>query len=172
MQPNVMFINGWGNALTSTALAGMRQNIVAWFGRNIYCPPPVNYTETGLILRYLEKTKDPWIIAALSCGCSTINLIATARPSEPILYAMYCSPSMWCGVGTVPSNIRKATQVSSRGSDPFNPGTRRLVVPAPRNVTTVIDEIKTGLSHGYTPSAASAQARLNSEISLAMKGMV
>lgn len=163
-EPNVLFVNGWGGAITSTALAGMRNATIAKFGRKIYAPPPVNYTETGLILRYLEKWKDIQILVGLSCGCSTINLIANYRPGERIPYAQFCSPSMYCGVGYVPANIERATQVSSWGADFFNPGTRRLVVPVGGNKITKIDEIKTGLGHGNTPSSAAARERLFAEI--------
>ena len=169
---NVLFINGWGGAITSTSLAGMRAKTIARFGSSIYCPPPVNYTETGLILRYLEKWTDAQILVGLSCGCSTINAIAHhVSKGERIPFAMYCSPSMWCGIGTVPPIIRRATQVSSWAGDFFNPGTRRLVVRAPGNTTTHIDEIKTGLAHGSTPSSPLAVDRLYAEILQAQKGL-
>lgn len=162
---NVLFINGWGGAITSTAIAGMREATIAEFGRNIYAPPPVNYKETGLILRYLEKWKDVQILVGLSCGCSTINEIAKhAKKGERIPYAMYCSPSMWCGVGAVPPIVERATQVTSWAGDFFNPGGRRLIVPTSDNHTTAFDEIKSGLGHGFSPGSAAARNRLFAEI--------
>ncbi len=157
--PNVLFINGWGGAITSTSLAGLRDRTIAEFGREIYAPPPVNYTETGLILRYLEKWKDAQVLVGLSCGCSTINLIAThAAKGERIPFAMYFSPSMWCGVGYVPQIVERTAEVHSTPADPFNPGSRRLIVPAGGNAKTTFDPpIRSGRPHGFTPDSPEAQ---------------
>jgi hypothetical protein len=156
---NVLFINGWGGAITSTSLAGLRNRTIAEFGEAIYAPPPVNYEETGLILRYLEKWKDVQILVGLSCGCSTINAIAKhAASGERIPFAMYFSPSIWCGVGDVSPIVERAAEVHSRATDPFNPGSRRLIVPADGNLTTKFDgPIKSGLHHGFTPDSQEAQ---------------
>ena len=150
---NVLFINGWGGAITSISLAGLRNRTIAEFGSSIYAPPPVNHQETGLILRYLEKWKDAQILVGLSCGCSTINAIAQhAKKGERIPFAMYFSPSMMCGVGTVPPIVERAAEVNSNAADPFNPFSRRLIVPADGNVTTKFDaRIQSGLRHGFTP---------------------
>jgi hypothetical protein len=166
---NVLFINGWGGAITSVSIARMRQLTIAKFGKRIYAPPPVNHTETGLILRYLDKMQDVVILVGLSCGCSTVNLIAKHRPHERIPYAMYCSPSMYCGVGHVPKNVERATQVTSNVFDFFNPGARRLIVPEGGNSVTVIDEIKSGKGHGFSPDSAAAQQRLFAEIERTLK---
>lgn len=171
VEVNVIFINGWGGDVTSFELASMREAILAEFGRSIYCPPPVNYTETGLILRYLEDWKDPTIFAALSCGCSTVNAVtAHCPPSERIPYAMMMSPSVWCGLGYVQPVVGKATQVTSWAGDFFNPGGRLIVQRAPDNYITQIDEIKSGYAHGWTPRSPLAQRRLAEEIQLAQKG--
>jgi len=162
---NVLFINGWGGAITSTSIASLRNDTVAKFGRKIYAPPPVNFRETGMILRYLEKWKDVQILVALSCGCSTINEIAKYAPKgDRIPYAMYCSPSMWCGVGYVPPIIERATQVSSWAGDFFNPGSRQLVQRAAGNTVTKIDVMQTSAAHGFTPGAAGVRERLWKEI--------
>lgn len=164
-QVNVLFINGMGGALTSSSIARLRETTIAYFGRKIYAPPPVNYKETGLILRYLEKWQDIQILAGLSCGCSTINAIAQhAKKGERIPYAMYCSPSIYCGLGYVPPLIEKATQVTSWGADFFNPFSRMLVQRAAGNRTTVIDKMQTNKSHGLSPDAAGVALRLRNEI--------
>lgn len=166
---NVLFINGWGGAITSTSLAGLRNRIIGHFGRKIYAPPPVDYQETGLILRYLEKWKDAQILVGLSCGCSTINEIAKhVAKNEKIPYAMYCSPSMYCRVGRVLPIIKRATQVTSWGFDMFNPGSRMLIQRAPGNNVTTIDKMQTRSSHGFTPGAAGVAERLIKEIDMAL----
>lgn len=156
---NVLFINGWGGAITSTSLAGLRNRTVAEFGREIYAPPPVNHTETGLILRYIEKWKNAQILVGLSCGCSTINLIAThAAKGERIPFAMYFSPSMWCRVGHVRQLVERAAEVHSTPADPFNFGSRRLIVPVAGNTKTTFDPpIRSGRPHGFTPDSPEAQ---------------
>jgi len=162
---NVLFINGWGGAITSTSIAALRNDTIAKFGRKIYAPPPVNHQETGLILRYLEKWQDVQILVGLSCGCSTINAIAAhAKKGERIPYAMYCSPSIYCGLGKVPAIVERATQVTSWGLDFFNPGSRMLVQRASGNTTSGIDEIQTSSGHGFTPGAAGVRERLWKEI--------
>lgn len=165
-QVNVLFINGMGGDLTSFTLAALRNRTIAQFGRSIYSPPPIDYKETGLILRYLEKWKDLQILVGLSCGCSTINAIAThlngtKNKNERIPLAIYYSPSMWCGVGTVPSIVERAVEVNSWAGDFFNPGSRRLIIPTNGNTITKFDTpIKTGLGHGFTPNSGVAQAVL------------
>lgn len=159
-EPNIMMINGWGGAITSSALRGLWNRTITEFGRSIYAPPPVDYKETGLILRYLAQTKDPWIFVGLSCGCSTINAIANAAPNEPILHAFYYSPSMYCGVGRVPKNVSRATQVSSWSWDFFNPGSRQLIVPVTGNTVTKFNTIQTNIAHGYTPNSMEAETQL------------
>lgn len=162
---NVLFINGWGGAITSTSLAGLRNSTIEKFGRKIYAPPPVNHQETGLILRYLEKWNDAQIMVGLSCGCSTINAIAQyAKKGERIPYAMYCSPSIWCGLGKVHPIVERATQVTSWPADFFNPGSRMIVQRDVGNATTVIDKMQTSYGHGFTPGAAGVKERLWSEI--------
>lgn len=168
---NVLFINGWGGDLTSMTLAALRNRIVGRFGRTIYAPPPVNHTETGMILRYLEKWKDAQILVGLSCGDSTINLIAEHAPKgEDIPFAMFYSPSMWCKLGTTPALIKVACEVNSWAFDPFNPGARQLLKPAPGNTTTKFERIKTNYAHGLTPNDAEAEQRLIRAISDAQKG--
>jgi hypothetical protein len=170
MQVNVLFINGWGGAITSQSLARLRNDTVVRFRRRIYAPPPVNHQETGLILRYLEKWTDTQILVGLSCGCSTINAIAHhAKQGERIPFAMYCSPSIYCGLGYVPAIVERATQVTSWGLDFFNPGSRLLVQRAAGNNVTVIDKLQTSSGHGFTPSAAGVRELLWSEIERAMR---
>ena len=167
---NVLFINGWGGAITSTSIAGLRNDTVAKFGRKIYAPPPVNHQETGLILRYLEKWQDVQILVGLSCGSSTINAIAQhAKKGERIPFAMYCSPSIYCGLGYVPAIVERATQVTSWGLDFFNPGSRMLVQRAAGNRVTVIDKMQTSAAHGFTPGASGVRERLWKEIERTLK---
>lgn len=169
MAVNVLFINGWGGSVTSQSIAGLRDRTVARFGRKVYAPPPVNHQETGLILRYLEKWQDAQILVGLSCGCSTINAIAKyAKKGERIPYAMYCSPSIYCGLGYVPPIVERATQVTSWGLDFFNPGSRMLVQRSPANRTTIIDKMQTAAAHGFTPGASGVSERLWKEIDAAL----
>lgn len=168
-QVNVLFINGMGGAWTSQSLYAMRERTVAKFGRTIYSPPPVNYKETGLILKYLEKWVDDQILVGLSCGCSTINAISqVVKKGENIPFAMYLSPSMYCGVGQVDPSVKIACEVNSRVTDFFNPGARRLIYPEGGNVITKYERIKTSYGHGNTPSSPEAQARLNRAITEAL----
>lgn len=170
-QVNVLFINGMGGKWTSGSLAALRNRTVARFGTTIYAPPPVDYKETGLILRYLERWRDDQILVGLSCGCSTINAIANSiTKGERIPYAMYCSPSVWCGLGTVPKIVERATQVTSWPADFFNPGSRMIVQRGPGNTTTVLDKMQTSTGHGFTPGASGVDERLYKEISLAQQG--
>lgn len=170
MQLNVLFINGMGGKWTSTSLAAQRQRVLAVFDRTIYSPPPVDYKETGLILRYLEKFKAPTIFSVLSCGCSTLNLIGKeTEAAEIIPYGMYCSPSIWCGLGYVPPTVKRATQVTSWGLDFFNPGSRMILQPAKGNNVTVIDKMQTSAAHGFTPTASGVPERLIAEIKRAQE---
>ena len=167
---NVLFINGWGGDMTSQSLAGLRNRVLARFQRTIYAPPPVNHTETGLILRYLEKWKEDQILVGLSCGCSTINLIAKHAPKgERIPYAMLCSPSIWCGLGTTPDIVQRATHVSSWPADFFNPMSRRIVKRDDGSFRG-IDFVQTSAAHGFTPGAAVVTERLIAEIERVQKG--
>lgn len=168
---NLIFINGWGNALTSVSIANLRARTIKEFGDQIYAPPPVDYTDTSMLLRYLDKWKDIQIIAALSCGCTSIEAIADARQGEIIPYAIFYSPSIWCGFGRtpVPKNVLRATQATSRWSDPFNPGAYMILKRRAGNTVTKIDEIKTGYSHGFTPDHPGAQVRFWSEIRATLK---
>lgn len=161
---NVLFIHGAGpNALLGGHLEAMRDAVIRHFGRRIYAPPAVDHTESGLIARYLDKWQDVGILVGLSCGCSAVNRIANARPAERIPYAMYCSPSMWCGVGYVPSNVERATQVTSVW-DFWNPGGRMLIQPASGNRKSVIDKMQTDRGHVATPTYPAAVQRLIAEI--------
>jgi hypothetical protein len=171
---NVLFINGWGGALTSFSLAGLRNRTIAKFKDSIYAPPPVDYTDESSLMRYLDKWKDIQILVMLSCGCSAGNKIAAMRPNEVIPYAMYYSPSRRCGfLGfPVPKNIAKATQVTSNKWDWFNLGAAMITFPAKGNATTKIDEIYTGDGHGFTPGNLTAQERLWREIEATLKGKV
>lgn len=163
-EPNVLFIHGAGpNTLLGGHLEAMRNATIARFGRSIYAPPAVDHTETGLISRYLDKWKDIQILVGLSCGCSTINKIAASRPNERIPYAMYCSPSMWCGVGYVSQSIERATQVTSV-MDFWNPGGRTLIQPQGGNTRSVIDTLQTDRGHVATPTYPAAIQRLFAEI--------
>lgn len=161
---NVLFIHGAGpNKLFGGHLEAMRNATIKEFGRTIYAPPAVDYTETGLIARYLDKWKDDQILVGLSCGCSTINAIAASRPAERIPYAMYCSPSIYCGLGYVPGNVARATQVTSVW-DFFNPMGRMIVQAEKGNTRSVIDKVQTNYTHESTPSAPGIYARLFTEI--------
>lgn len=169
---NILFINGWGNALTSVSIANLRVRTIKEFGDQIYAPPPVDYTDTTALLRYLDKWKDVQIIAALSCGCTTIEAIANARKGEIIPYAIFYSPSIWCGFGRtpIPSSVLKATQATSNPFDFFNPGGKLILKRGAGNNVTKIDEIKTGRMHGFSPDSPEAQARFWSEIRATLKG--
>lgn len=163
---NVLFVNGWGGAVTSTSLAGLRNRTIAEFGSAIHAPEPVNYTSESALLRYLDKWQDIQILVMLSCGCSAGNKIAAQRPNEIIPYAIYYSPSRLCGIlgFPVPKNIARATQVTSNPYDFFNLGAARMIKPAAGNTISKIDEIYAGLPHGSTSGHAGAQARLFAEI--------
>lgn len=171
-QVNVLFINGWGGDATSFELAAMRNDVIAKFGRRIYCPPPVNHNETGLILRYLEKWVDDQIMVGLSCGCSTINEVCKAAPKgDSIPYAMYLSPSMWCGIGSRPvlPIVKRAQQVTSWWGDLFNPGARQLINLQPGNrVSKLLPTINSGYAHGWSPRSPQARAALKLEIETAI----
>lgn len=166
---NILFIHGAGpNNFFGGHLEAMRNATVAKFGNKIYAPPAVDYTERGLILRYLDKWKDVQIIVGLSCGCSAINAIAASRPSERIPYAMYCSPSWFCGVGAVPPNVLRATQVSPSW-DGWNPFGAMLVQPAAGNRITVTDRMNTDRGHVSTPTYPAAVQRLFAEVERTLK---
>lgn len=169
---NVLFINGWGGALTSASLANLRNRTIAKFGDAIYAPPPVDYTDEGMLMRYLDKWTDVQILVMLSCGCSSGAKIAELRPKEVIPYAIFYSPSRLCGMlgFPIPKNIAKATQVTSNPWDGFNLGVTRLVRPEKGNTTTKIDEIYSGMNHGFTPGHQGAEQRLFSEIQATLKG--
>ncbi len=169
---NVLFVNGWGGALTSFSIASLRNRTIERFGRRIYAPPPVDYSDESMLARYLDKWKDIQILVMLSCGCSAGNKIAALRPNEVIPYAIYYSPSVRCGILRlpVPKNIARATQVTSNRYDIFNPGGILAIKRARGNTISEIDEIKSGMSHGFTPGHAGAQARLFTEISRALAG--
>lgn len=169
---NVLFINGWGGALTSFSIANLRNRTIAEFGDQIYAPPPVNYTDESMLARYLDKWKDIQILAMLSCGCSVGNKIAALRPKEVIPYAIYYSPSRLCGIlgFPVPKNIASATQVTSNPWDGFNLGGMMCIKRASGNTTSKIDEIYSGKAHGWSPDHAGAQARLFAEIRKTLKG--
>jgi hypothetical protein len=171
---NVLFINGWGGSATSRSLAALRQRTIAEFGNAIYAPEPVNYTNEKQIAGWMDKWKDVQILVLLSCGCSAGNKIAALRPNEVIPYAIYYSPSRPCGIlgFPVPPNIAKATQVTSNGWDIFNPGAPMSIYATKGNKTSKIDEIYSGMLHGYTPGHAEAQARLFAEIRASLKGPV
>lgn len=171
VEVNLIFINGWGGDPTSFSSAGLRNRILAKFGRTIYCPPPVNYKETGLILRYLDEWKDPTILVGLSCGCSTINEVLRHAPArEKVPFAIYYSPSQYCGIGKVPSVVDRALEVNSNYFDFFNLGMQRMLYPAAGNTRTeFMPQLKTGLGHGFTPGSAQAQAILISEIEKVQK---
>lgn len=168
---NVLFVNGWGGALTSFSLANLCNRTRAKFGRRIYAPPPVNYSDESMLMRYLDKWKDVQILVMLSCGCSVGNKIAAMRPNETIPYAIYYSPSRQCGIlgFPVPKNIAKATQVTSNRWDFFNPGGMMCIKPARGNTTSRIDEIYSGKAHGWSPDHAGAQDRLWKEIDFALQ---
>jgi hypothetical protein len=171
-QVNVLFINGWGGDATSFTLAQMRNDVIAKFGLSIYCPPPVNHQETGLILRYMAKWRDDQILVGLSCGCSTINEIIKQTPTgERIPYAMYLSPSVYCGIGSRPvlPIVLRAQEVNSWALDIFNPGARQLIVKSPGNhITTLLPRLKTSNAHGFTPNNPQARALLKTEIERAI----
>lgn len=171
---NVMFINGWGNALTSQSIARMRNRMIQEFGDQIYAPPPVDYNDASTMLRYLDKWRDVQILVPLSCGCTSINAIAAMRPNEVIPYVMYCSPSLPCGFGrtVVPKNVAKATQVTSNAFDVFNPGGYKIIKAAAGTDPKRIDVINSGARHGYTPDSPLAQARLIAEIKATLTGRI
>jgi hypothetical protein len=167
---NVLFINGWGGKVTSASLAALRNRTVMHFGNKIFAPDTVNYTNEEALMSYLDKWKDPQILVMLSCGCSSGNKIAAMRRNEVIPYAIYYSPSRLCGIlgFPVPSNIAKATQVTSNPWDMFNLGAARMIKPMRGNTTSQIDEIYAGMPHGSTPGHGGAQARLWAEIRAAL----
>lgn len=169
---NVLFINGWGGALTSFSIANLRNRTIKEFGDQIYAPPPVDYTDESSLMRYIDKWKDIQLIAELSCGVSAGLKIAAMRPNEKIPYMICYSPSRRCGVlgFPVPKNVAKATQVTSNPLDFFNLGGLMCIKPAKGNGVTQIDEIKSGYPHGWTCDHPGAQARLWAEIRATLRG--
>lgn len=164
---NILFINGWGDALTSQPLAWLRNRTIAEFKDQIYAPPPVDYWDESMILRYLDKWVDKQILVMLSCGCSAGEKIAGLRPNEVIPYAIFYSPSRLCGVLSfpVPKNILKAQEVNSNPFDGFNLGAMNMIkLRKGNNVTKLQPRFTTGLPHGFTPNSAQAQALLFAEI--------
>ena len=164
---NVLFINGWGGAFTSQSLAWLRNRTIAEFRDRVYAPPPVNYTNEDMLLRYLDKWKDKQILVMLSCGCSAGDKIAGLRPNETIPYAIHYSPSRLCGIlgFPVPKNIAKVQEVNSNYFDGFNLGAMQMIYPKKGNTTTkVMPRIFSGLPHGYTPNYLPAQELLFAEI--------
>lgn len=171
---NILFINGWGGAMTSFSLANLCYRTRAEFGDQIYAPPPVDYTNEGLLMRYLDKWKDKQILVMLSCGCSAGDKIAALRPKEEIPFAMFYSPSRLCGIlgFPVPKNVAKATEVNSNYFDGFNPGALKMIYPKSGNDTTQIDRMFSGKMHGWTPDYIPAQERLFAEIRATLTGRI
>lgn len=171
-QVNVLFINGWGGDATSFELAAMRNDVLATFGKNIYCPPPVNHQETGTILRYLEKWVEDQILVGLSCGCSTINeIIKHAAKGENIPYAMYLSPSRLCGIGSRPvlPIVKRAQEINSWWGDGFNLGNLQCIHLAEGNkTTTLLPRYTSGYAHGWSPRSPVARKMLKDEIGRAI----
>lgn len=162
---NVLFIHGAGpNALLGGALEQLRNKAIAEFGRKIYAPPAVDHSESGLIARYLDKWKDVQILVGLSCGCSAINRIAASRPNERVPFALYCSPSRFCNLGTVPPNVERAMQATSNTWDGWNLGGAQIVQRTPGEGGTAIDEFYTGYGHVNSPLHPQVWARLKAEI--------
>jgi hypothetical protein len=170
-QVNVLFINGWGGALTSVSLAGLCDRTRTEFGRSIYAPPPVDYTNESMVMRYLDKWVDVQILVMLSCGCSAGAKIAALRPNERIPYAAFYSPSRPCGIlgFPIPKNIDRATQITSNPFDIFNPFGPTVIKRGSGNNRTEIDVINSGRNHGFTPGCPVAQRRLWDEIQRALR---
>lgn len=164
---NVLFIHGAGpNILLGGALETLRNQTIAEFGNKIYAPPAVDWTETGLIGRYLDKWKDVQILVGLSCGCSTINAIAQSRPKERVPFAMYCSPSRFCSLGYVPPNVERAVQATSNNWDGWNLGGGKIVQRSSSG--SPVDVITTGYGHISSPLHPSVKKRLFDEIRLTL----
>lgn len=162
---NVLFIHGAGpNFLLGGALEQLRNKTIAEFRDKIYAPPAVDHSEVGLIGRYLDKWKDVQILVGLSCGCSAINAIAKSRPKERIPFAMYCSPSRFCNLGTVPANVERAMQATSNNWDGWNLGGGKIVQRTPGTKGTPIDEYYTGYGHINSPLHPQVWSRLKLEI--------
>jgi hypothetical protein len=140
MKLNVLFIHGWGpDALFGGALETLRNNTLAEFGRSIFSPASLDYQEAVKMMAYLAAWKDDTVLVGLSCAGGRINMLAKQMPKERIPFAMYCSPSIPCGMngimklGAVPSNIERALQVTPAFDPFFNPFRSNLIYHAPGN---------------------------------------
>jgi hypothetical protein len=173
---NILFIHGWGpDALFGQALETLRRNTIAEFDDTIFAPPALDYQEAAKMMAYLARWKDDTIMVALSCGCGRVNMLAKDMPAERIPFAMYCSPSIPCGMnpvqklGAVPVNIERALQVTPSSDWFFNPFRQNLIYAAPGNTTSKIEFMQSDRGHGTTPLYGPAQDRFFAEIKRAQQ---
>ena len=168
---NVQFVYGAGpDNLFGSGLRELRDEVIKKFGAKVYVPRIIDYTEYETLLRLLRKWQDPTVLVGHSCGCMSITSAAVAISMERVPYLMAIAPSIYCSVAALPSNVRRATQMSSWWGDFFNPGARQLLSLNGANKTTVLDCITTGYGHVPAPYAPVVGKRLLAEIDLALGG--
>jgi hypothetical protein len=123
-------------------------------------------------VRLLGDWKDPTILVGLSCGDKAVTRAAAEHSMEKIPYMMLCSPSRFCPMTQLPPNVLRATQVTARALDLWNPGAFMLTKLSPVNNKTELDEMATGWSHTATPGHPDVIERLLSEIQRALDSEV
>lgn len=169
MTVNVQFVYGAGNdTMFGGGLRWLQEETVKAFGKQIYTPRIIDYTEYQTLLRLLQKWNDPTILVGHSCGCNAITAAAVALSMERIPYLLAIAPSIYCPVSPLPPNVTRATQATSNVFDFFNLGGRQLLRNSPINNKTKIDVVATGKTHLNAPYAAQVRARLIDEIRFAL----
>ena len=169
MTINVVFVYGAGDDnLFGGALRGMRQEVLAAFGSDVYSPRIIDFSEYATLLRLLRQWNDPTILVGHSCGCMSITRAAVELSMERIPYLMAIAPSVFCEVSPLPPNVWRATQVTSNPADVFNPGARMLLSRSPINHKTKLDEMRANLPHIQSPASREARERLIAEVRTAL----
>lgn len=168
---NVQFVYGAGNDnWFGAALRGLRDDTIDRFGKSIYCPRIVDWTEVDTLNRLVSQWKDPTILVGHSCGCQSATRAAVANSMKRIPFLMAIAPSMYCSPFSITPNVKAACQASSWWGDFFNPGARMLLGVSGTNHVTDLSRFTTGLSHLNAPSSPEVKTRLFTEINLALKG--
>ena len=169
MTINVQFVYGAGNdTLFGGGLRDLQAAVKAKFGKSVYSPRIIDYTEYETLLRLLRQWNDPTILVGHSCGCMSVTNAALALSMERIPYLLAIAPSIYCPVAALPPNVGRATQATSNPFDFFNPFARQLLYLSPVNNKTKLDVITTGYGHVQAPYSPAVKARLLKEVELAL----
>lgn len=165
---NLQFVFGVGDETFGQYVIQLRNEAMAKFKDRIYCPRILDWTEGVTLNRLLGKWNDPTILAAHSCGNSTITNAAVNNSMEKIPYLCCMAPSIWCSPALLTVNVARATQFTSWWGDGFNPGGRQLLNKASSNNRTALDVVYTGQGHVQTPGSPLVRVRLFQEIERAI----